>query len=33
LVNMSFIALRDDTDLSASATDTNTLIKITKSAA
>lgn len=33
LVNMSFIALRDDTDLSTSATDTNTLIKITKSAA
>jgi hypothetical protein len=33
LVNMSFIALRDDTDLSASATDTNTLSKITKSAA
>jgi len=33
LVNMSFIALRDDTDLSSSTTDTNTLIKITKSAA
>ena len=33
LVNMSFVALRDDTDLSSSTTDTNTLIKITKSVA
>jgi hypothetical protein len=33
LVNMSFVALRDDTDLSSSTTDTNTLIKITKSTA
>jgi len=33
IVNMSFTALRDDSDLSASTTDTNTLIKIKKSGA
>lgn len=33
IVNMSFVALRDDTDLSASATDNNTMIKIAKSGA
>lgn len=33
IVNMSFVALRDDTDLTSSATDANTMIKITKSAA
>jgi hypothetical protein len=31
IVNMSFIGLRDNSDLSASATDSNTLIKIAKS--
>jgi len=33
IVNLSFTALRDDSDLSASTTDTNTLIKIVKSGA
>jgi len=33
IVNMSFTALRDDSDLSASTTDTNTLIKVKKSGA
>lgn len=33
IVNMSFTALRDDSDLSSSTTDTNTLIKIAKSGA
>jgi len=33
IVNLSFTALRDDSDLSSSTTDTNTLIKIKKSGA
>jgi len=33
IVNLSFVGLRDDTDLSSSTTDTNTLIKIVKSGA
>ena len=33
IVNMSFIALRDDSDLSSSSTDTNTILKIKKSGA
>lgn len=33
IVNMSFTALRDDSDLSSSTTDTNTLIKVKKSGA
>jgi len=33
IINMSFVALRDDSDLSSSTTDANTLIKIAKSGA
>ncbi len=33
IVNLSFVALRDDSDLSSSTTDTNTMLKILKSGA